>query len=88
MKVYEEVSGYRYAPQSVQVWSKSGSNEEHFIVETGTLFRRYLHCHCSRVTEKSHVALPVHAPETVQIWSKSCTKEGHFTLAAETIFRP
>jgi hypothetical protein len=51
-----------FDPSSLQVWSKSGSKEGHFILDAETVFRPYLASHCSRVTQTSQVALLSHAP--------------------------
>jgi hypothetical protein len=66
-------------------WSKSNSNEGHFILETERIWRPYLASRCSGVAQASQVALTPHAPQPVQVWSKSGSNEGHFTLQNKTL---
>jgi hypothetical protein len=74
--------------QTVQVGSKSGSNNRHFSPVAETVVRPSRVSHCSGVTPTSHVALPAHSPAPVQVLSKSGSNKGHFNLVAVTVFSP
>jgi hypothetical protein len=75
-----------YVVRPVQGWSKSGSNEGHFILKAKRVFRPYLASHCSRLTQTSQAALPASLPQPEQVWSKSKNNGGHFTLEVKTVF--
>jgi hypothetical protein len=72
----------------LQIRLKWVSNEGHFTLDLETIFRPYLPCRCSGLTETCHMVLPAHAREAVQVSFKSVCYAGHFTLDLETIFRP
>jgi hypothetical protein len=77
-----------HTTQPVQVSSKSGSNNGHFTLEPGKVFRFPSRLHCSGVMQTSNVALPPYGAQPREVWSKSVSNKGHFTLEAETVFRP
>jgi hypothetical protein len=75
-------------PHPVQVWSKTGGNEGHIILEAKTVFRPCLASHWSGVSQTSQVTLPPHTLQPAQNWFKWGTNEGQFSLQAETVYRP
>jgi TFIIF-interacting CTD phosphatase-like protein len=56
-------------------------------LEAETVFHTYLASHCSRVTQKSHLAIPEHVMQALQVRIKSESNEKHFTLEARAVFR-
>jgi hypothetical protein len=55
------------ALRTVQVRTKSLSNEGHFTLEAETVSRSYIPSHCSGGTEICHMALPAHALRAVKV---------------------
>jgi hypothetical protein len=75
-------------PQPLKVWSKPGSNGEHFTLAAEIVLRSYLSSHLRGLTNTSHVGLTPHSLQSLHIWSEWGKKEERFTLDAETAFRP
>jgi hypothetical protein len=67
----------------VQIRLKSDSNEGHFTLAGGTVFRQYFPTNWSVVTDIFHTAHPEHALRAVKVRVKSISNEGHFTLDVE-----
>jgi hypothetical protein len=52
---------------AVQVTLESVSNGGHFSLEVETVFRPYIHSHCSGMTEICYMALTTHALPAMEV---------------------